>query len=147
LSLQAKNQTADACSEYVVRCDRVRPYGEAIERRELPSGPREMDMTSAIGSANDFRIENDAERAKAGRARKYVGRFTRTLADWIRAAVRRHASGRRRRETIRWLQLFDERLLADIALKRRDIEFVPWRDCHRLSMPGPSAGLPETAGS
>jgi uncharacterized protein YjiS (DUF1127 family) len=79
-------------------------------------------MPTAIRFANEFRVATGPERPKAAQARAF-GHIVRTLAGWIRATVRRHAAARRRRETIRWLQIFDDRLLADIGLRRRDVAF------------------------
>ena len=79
-------------------------------------------MPTAIRFANEFRVGR--ERTKVAPART-LGRIVCTLVDWSRAAVRGHAAGRPRRETIRWLQMFDDRLLADIGLKRHDVDIPP----------------------
>jgi uncharacterized protein YjiS (DUF1127 family) len=74
-------------------------------------------MPGEITFASEFSATESSPRV-----RRQIGRVARAVAKWIEAAARRRAAKVMRRETARRLQMLDERMLADIGLRRSDVE-------------------------
>jgi uncharacterized protein YjiS (DUF1127 family) len=101
---------------------------------------------------SSFEIERAVRRARNLAIGAAIGRAASGVAGWLRFAVRRSArlarywaAERLRRKAVRALDQLDDRTLADIGVRRCEIEFavrhgLPGRPIPRRSRPQPGRG-------
>jgi uncharacterized protein YjiS (DUF1127 family) len=90
-----------------------------------------FEMANPRRQPSSFEIERQARRERSLSINACIRGVTRTLAEWLRVVARRSArfarhwaAERLRRNAVRALDQLDDRTLADIGVRRCEIEFA-----------------------